>query len=475
MLRSLRARLLAWCAIVLLVVQATFAAVAVWSVWRSSLADLDARLGSMASRLSRSVISDASGGYEINLAEDDFVAFGAAGDPPYYVIWARDGSLIDRSDPLLDVASPGAPQARSRDGHREVIVRGEQGALVLVGQSLGEARQGLWTVIAGLAAAAGAALLLASLGAWLLVGRALAPIGRIARTAEAMSEANLGLRIAGERTDDELGRVVAALNRAFDRLQEAFERQTRFTADASHELRTPLTVQMAELEWALSRPRSSEDYERSLQVCMTAAQRMRAVVEGLLTLARADADPTPLRREPVDLASLAHEAAQSLRESAAERGITLRVDGAAATIAGDPDRLRELILNLLANAVQYNASGGHVICSTRDSENDVRLEVVDDGPGIEPEDVPHVFERFYRANKARSRVAGGAGLGLSISRWIVESHGGKIYCESVVGKGTRFIVEFPNARDENSPPESVGSVAVAYRTGRSSATSRQAS
>jgi heavy metal sensor kinase len=306
-------------------------------------------------------------------------------------------------------------------------------------------RSDIWRVVVQLAAAGGAALLLALVGGWFLVGRALAPIGRIAQTAEAMSESNLGLRIDVDRTEDELGSVATALNRAFDRLEDAFERQGRFTADASHELRTPLTTVIAELEWALARDRSDGEYQDSLRVCMTAAQRMRTVVEGLLTLARADAGAIERRREAVDIARVAKETVASVEPSAAERGIQLRAEGETAIVEGDPDRLRDLIANLVSNAVQYSSAGGKVICSTSAVGGRPILEVLDTGPGIDSEDLPHVFERFYRANKARSRAAGGAGLGLAISKWIAESHGGRISCESANGRGTRFTVEFPEA------------------------------
>jgi signal transduction histidine kinase len=191
---------------------------------------------------------------------------------------------------------------------------------------------------------------------------------------------------------------------------------------------------------------------------MRAAQRMRAVVEGLLTLARADADAVPLQREPVDLARLAADVVQSARAGATERGITLRAEGSAAPVSGDPDRLRELLTNLVGNAVQYSSRGDEVICSTSLAGGRAMVEVRDTGPGIDAADLPHVFERFYRANKARSRAAGGAGLGLAISKWIAESHGGRIVCESAIGRGTRFTVELPAAQTPQE--DTVGSVPV---------------
>jgi heavy metal sensor kinase len=446
MLKSLRARLLAWYAVVLAAVLITFATLVVWSSWRASVRDLDARLSTMASQLAGVVVPDPSGGYEVNLADESLAALGVSDEGPYYAIWGRDQELIDRSDLRIGAAFPGGPQTRTRNGQREVLVQGDDNTIVLVGQSLDQVRSDRWAMIVTLTVAGGAALVLASIGGWFLVGRALAPVGRIAQTAEAMSESNLGLRIDIERTEDELGSVAAALNRAFDRLQEAFERQTRFTADASHELRTPLASLMAEIEWALARTRSQEEYQHSLRVAMKAAERMRAVVEGLLTLAKADAGAVLLQRQSVDLSTLTQEVVSGLEPLALERGIRLEVAAEAAVVTGDPDRLRELITNLVANAVRYCSPGGHVSCSARVVGNGATLEVSDTGPGIDAEDLPHIFERFYRANKARSRVAGGAGLGLAISKWIVESHGGRIWCDSTPAHGACFIVELPIAR-----------------------------
>lgn len=443
--------MLVWYSLVLVAVLATFASVAVWTMWRSGVRTVDAHLLAVALQLAGAVNVDSSGQYEVNLAGEELAEFGAADSGPYYVVWTTSGAPIDRSDPAIDVSFPGGPQSRIRNGNREVVVRDDRGAVVLVGQSLAGLRADLWPTVLGLAIAGVVALGLALLGGGFLAGRALAPIGRIAHTAEAMSESNLGLRIDISRTEDELGRVAAALNRAFDRLQQAFERQTRFTADASHELRTPLASMLAELEWAQARPRSDAEYRNALQACTRAAERMRDVVEGLLTLARADADAAPVRQDPVNLADLAQETVAAVSAIAASRGVTVHVTGGPAIVSGDAHRLRELISNLVLNAIQHNHPGGTVTCSISAANGTTRLEVADSGPGIDPEDLPHIFERFYRANKARSRVAGGVGLGLAISKWIADSHGARIRCESRKGRGSSFTVDFPPAATTSLP------------------------
>src|SRR4029453_1537045 len=341
MRKSLRVRLFAWYALAVTALLPTFAALAVWLVWRSNIRDLDARLGDIAAGLGGAVHKDDSGRYEVNLAEPAFAEFGVPADFPYYGIWSEDHSLIDRSDPWVDATFPGIPTARTRDNLREVIIIGEGGAVVLVGHTLETVRSNVGLVAAAPGGAGGAAMILACIGGWILVVQALRPIGRISQIAESMSESNLGLRIEVE-ADDELGRGVMALNRAFDRLQAAFERQARFTADASHELRTPLASQLSELEWTMSRPRTSADYKLSLAVCERAARRHNTAVEGLLTRARAAADAERPRREAVDLWDVLREAAAAVRTMAQKREVRVRLEGPPPVVGGAPDRLREL-------------------------------------------------------------------------------------------------------------------------------------
>jgi heavy metal sensor kinase len=264
-----------------------------------------------------------------------------------------------------------------------------------------------------------------------------------------MSAGDLSARIPVERIDAELAEVAGALNQAFDRLQRLLEQQRRFTADASHELRTPLATLSTEVDWALTRERKGDEYRSALETCRRAATRMRTVVEGLLTLARADAGELRLRRVPLPLDQIIEEALVLLRPLAERKGVCLEVRSAPLHVAADADRLREALTNLIANAIQYGGSGSRVYIEMDDEGSDARVRVRDTGPGIGPEDLPHIFKRFYRADKARAREAGGAGLGLAVTKHIVEAHGGSVVCHSQPGQGAEFVVRLPLIRGED--------------------------
>lgn len=442
MLESLRARLLLWYTSILVLVILAFGGAVCYLFWRSMLTGLDEDLRQQAQAIAGALRPGAADTFDLDLPEELMRSF--QGDSrQYYVIWNAGGDLVDRSDPDVDVPVLEAAVSRSRTGVREVTVRAGGGATVLVGQETSELRRDVWVLGGTVAGAAVVALGLSLVGGWFLARRALAPIVRISRTAKAMSQGDLSARIAIDRTETELGQVALALNQAFDRLHDSLDRQRRFTADASHELRTPLSTLSLVVEWALARDRGAAEYRETLDTCQRAATRMRAVIEGLLTLARADAGEPVLRRVPVSLDQVAHEVVTLLRPLAERRKVDLTVSGAGAEVAGDPDLLRDVVTNLVSNAIHYNREEGRVEIAVWKEEPSACLQVADTGIGISSEDLPRVFERFYRADKARARDAGGAGLGLAVTRWIVESHGGQITCTSEVGVGTRFLVRLP--------------------------------
>jgi len=321
---------------------------------------------------------------------------------------------------------------------------GSQTVRVTCGKSMATVDESMAALATQLALIGPGILILSVLGGLLLASRALRPIDRIARTAEEINASDLSRRIEVKSTD-ELGRLAGTLNEMFGRLQEAFDRQARFTADASHELRTPLSVIAGNVELGLKRQRSAEEHREILEDVRGASDRMQSIVEGLLTLARADAKAVKLRRERVSLTSLADEMARLHRPLAEKQGVKISVASEGdVEVTGDPERLKELITNLLTNAIRYSKpGGGEVGVRISCADGRAQLSVDDTGIGIPAADLPHIFERFYRVDKARSREAGGSGLGLAIVKWIVDAHAGSISVDSELGRGSRFVVSLP--------------------------------
>ena len=444
--RSLRARLLLWSASILVLVLSALVLTLRHRLRSSLLEEFDAELRSHAEAVAAGLAPRADGRFELDLP-GGYLRFFQEGSEetgaPYYAVWSDSGALVVGSDPDIRLERPDRPLARTRDDRREVVVEGPGGALVLVGRSTRSLQDRVQAFSRRALGAAGLALVLVLAGGWLLTTRALAPIDRISRVAAAVSASNLGQRIDPGQMETELGRLAQTLNDTFDRLQAAFEQQVRFTTDASHELRTPLSVVTSQAELALRRERPPAEYRDALQAILEAARRMRAVVEDLLTLARADAGQLSLRQDPLDLAALARDTAGLMAGEAGRMGIAIELDLAAASLHGDRSRLQELVTNLLANAIRYNREGGRVTLRLCTRGGVALLDVIDTGIGIPPEEQALVFERFYRVDKARSREAGGSGLGLAISRSIAEAHGGRILLESEPGAGTTFRVELP--------------------------------
>jgi heavy metal sensor kinase len=287
----------------------------------------------------------------------------------------------------------------------------------------------------------GVILLLGLTGGWWLAGRAIRPIEDISATAARISDGDLSRRISLAETQTELGRLAAVLNATFARLEAAFAQQKQFTSDAAHELRTPVSVMLTQTQLSLSRERHPAEYRQTIETCQRAAQRMRRLIESLLALARLDAGQEPIKHLSLDLAAVTRECTELVRPLAEERGITLVLETQPAGCAGDSERLAQVVTNLLTNAIQYNRPNGEVRVATRLEDQTALLTVRDTGAGIPAEDLPRVFERFYRSDK--SRTTGGNGLGLSICQAIITAHGGSIEVASEPGAGTTFTVRLP--------------------------------
>lgn len=291
-----------------------------------------------------------------------------------------------------------------------------------------------------------AGLLAALLGGWAIAGSALRPVSGMASTARAIAlSRGFSRRLPRLGRSDELGQLADTFNEMLASLDEAYRTQQRFVADASHELRAPLTAVQGNLELLERAPNLSEaERAETLAYLRQEAQRMSRLVADLLVLARADAGQ-PLKVQPVELDRLLLQVFQETRVLARGRKVSLR-DLDQLQVQGDPDRLKQLLVILLDNALKYTLEGGEIQIALRAEPGAAVIAVADTGIGIEPEDLPHIFERFYRADKARSRDKGGTGLGLAIAKWIAERHGGHLAVDSSPGQGSVFTVRLPLAQ-----------------------------
>jgi len=287
-------------------------------------------------------------------------------------------------------------------------------------------------------------------GGHVLVTRALAPVEEMGRSAEQITLHHLRDRLPVTRTGDELERLSIALNNMITRLDEAFEHNRRFLADASHELRTPLTIIQGELEAIAKQASLDSNLRDTLGNVLEEVERLAHIVESLFALAKLEAGEAKARWARLDLARLATSTAEQMCLLAEDKGISVRCEAPRPIpVEGDSARLKQVVVNLLDNAIKYTPQGGEVSLAVGASSDKAVLEVADTGIGIPPEEQPHVFERFFRVDKARSRDLGGAGLGLAIVKSICVAHGGKVGVQSSEGRGSRFRVELPLAHTAN--------------------------
>lgn len=445
MFRSIRTTLLFWYGLIFLALLGAYGATVYIRLRRSLYKAVDAKLEVHAQTLAAGLVEMDDGSLDLEVPKNFRLLFRRGEEIPYYVIWDREGKEIHRSAAAGEVPRPTEPVARTRGTFREVVMQGPKRTWILAGRRAKEETRRLAEFLATSVGGGAAFVGLALAGGWFLATRALRPIAKITETASAITARDLSRRIDVEATQSELAILARTLNQTFDRLHQSFDQQARFTADASHELRTPLSIVLSQAELALMKERSAQEYREALQAVERAAQRMRTVVDGLLTLARADAGQVSLAKEPVMLSVLVEETAALLVPLGAQRKVTVTVHAQPAAVAGDRDRLRDALTNLISNAIRYTPEGGSVEVSLSAGEREAVLTVADTGIGIPEKDRPHIFERFYRVDQARSRDRGGSGLGLAITKWIIEAHQGSISFVSQEGKGTTFTVRLPRA------------------------------
>jgi heavy metal sensor kinase len=290
-----------------------------------------------------------------------------------------------------------------------------------------------------------ALLLAASLGGYWISKQALAPVDQITRAAQAISGRNLSARLVVPNSGDEVARLAETLNAMLERIDLALKQIAQFTADASHELRTPIALMRTRAELALRRPRSAAENQETIEQLHAEVVRTSELVERLMLLARADSGASLLRFETVDLAQLVQDVLAQTSVLAQHKQLELEASLASVPVLvhGDAQFLRQLFVILIDNAVKYTSAPGTVTVTLSKSNGSACLSVSDTGMGIEATDLENIFGRFYRADKARSRETGGAGLGLAIGRWIAESHRGTLTAESKPGAGSTFSVHLP--------------------------------
>jgi heavy metal sensor kinase len=288
-------------------------------------------------------------------------------------------------------------------------------------------------------------LLLAALGGFWLSGRALAPVDRITNEARRISISNLETRLHPPAARDELQRLVLTLNEMLERIDSAVKRMVQFTADASHELRAPLTLIHTAAEFSLRRERTRKELLDAMRKIVRESGRTSQMVDDLLLLARADSGSDASALVPLDLCASVRSAVEEAVILAEPKGIRVvaNIPAGPVVVDGEEQALSRLWLILLDNAIKYTNPGGYVRFDVGVTDSKAEAKVTDTGVGIAPEELPHIFDRFWRADKVRSRSMGGAGLGLSIAQWIVQRHHGSIEVCTAAGKGSQFVTRLP--------------------------------
>jgi heavy metal sensor kinase len=369
------------------------------------------------------------------------------GDPVGAYPMASQGALEDAligKSPILT-----SPLGRDSQRYRTMVTftpRHGKRRFLVVAQSLQTVDESVHQVLLLLLLAGPAALLATAVGGWWLARKALRPVDRMTSEAEEIGIDRLHERIAVPQAGDEISHLAVTLNAMLHRLEQGVDEKRRLIADASHELRTPLAAMRSELDVSLRADELSPEAREVLESAREEVDRMSRTVDNLLTLARVDEGRLELLTTRVDLREAIEAAVRHLQPLAAAKRIRLEVDGESRDAQADPQRLNQALTNFIENAIKYSQPGGEVHVSAWARDSEVGVTVADNGPGIPAEARAHIFDRFYRADRARGRDGGGSGLGLAICREIAHAHGGRVWVESEEGKGSAFSLALPRIR-----------------------------
>ena len=471
--RNVRSRLTLWYVLVLASLLALYAGVASLFLFLSLREDFDHNLLQDVETVEGMLEKEPNGRVSLHASHPD------VGEPRighFIEVWSPHGSLLYRSAALQGqtLGGPPGPEEGLQDP-TPVSTRLPNGAHVRLASSVyhvedqrvvlrvAYSEEKLWRELREfgevLLLGFPIAVLLAGFGGYALARKALSPIDSMATQATKISAERLGDRLSIENSQDELGKLGTVFNDMLGRLEAAFDQLRRFTADASHELRTPLTAIRSVGEVALQDQRSPAEYRDVIGSMLEEVDRLTRLAESLLALSRADAGHVQLRREVIALLGLAAEARSVVDVLAEEKRQRIDIEGDTNLfVSVDRLILRQAIVNLLDNAIKYSPTESRILVRVLSrGDEQVFLDVGDQGPGISGEHQPYVFDRFYRVDKARTRESGGAGLGLSITRWAVEAHGGAITLKSEEGHGSTFRICLPPAKYSPSSRPKAGS------------------
>lgn len=457
--RSLKLRLTLWYAAATSVVLAVFAFVVYEVVEHRLAAELDRQLRIDFDLIEAQLDTDASGKIR-------WLVQGAHGDEGFarlsawFEVWSENKQLLFRHWPVpeADIKKPlPAPLESSLrfytvemegDLHIRLMERParvhERGVIVRLFRDESDMRRTLRQIVEVFVLAMPLAVSLASLGGYFVARRSLLPVAAMAEQAKTITSESLAERLPVRNPHDELGQLAAVFNQTLQRLENSFAELKRFTADASHELRTPLTALRTVGEVALRQGDDPVALRETIGSMLEEAQRLNDLIESLLTLARMESGKMSVKPESLKLADVIAEARESLGVLAAEKLQTIELAGDnSLTVTADRVLLRQALMNIVHNAIRYGTAQTRITISTDRRDSQTVIAVSDQGPGIAPEHVAKIFDRFYRVDKARTRFEGGHGLGLAIAKWSIESQGGRVEVESQIGKGSTFRISMP--------------------------------
>jgi heavy metal sensor kinase len=452
---SIRTRLTAWYSVSMFLMLVIYAAATYGAVRHEFFEQLDGQLDDDFETVERSASPLPDGHFTMptDVTQDpDADSASEHGSE----VWSPAGQPLFRSAPALDLPAISA-DPRSTRQYESIVANGrswrtlvgavrigDRNVVLRVSRAEERPREQLHEVLVVLIFGLPLVVALAGIGGYLLARHALSPIDQLATAARRITAARLHERVSVANEHDEIGQLATIINDTFARLESSFEQLRRFTADASHELRTPLSVIRGTGEAALTGSRTPAEYREAMGSMLEEVDRLTNLVEALLRLSHADAGRVQIRREPVDLGTLARDAAGSLGLLAEERRQQVRVNTAGAVVV-DVDRmlLREAVTNVLDNAIKYSPPSSVIDVQVAQSNGHGVLRIADEGPGIPDTQRERVFDRFFRLDEDRSREHGGMGLGLSIAKWAVEVNGGRISVDPNEPHGSVFCIVLP--------------------------------